>query len=1764
MKKRLLALLLALVMALGMLPTAFALDADEPAGAISAGAADAETLAEGETEEEAAEPEQPEAEEPAEEPEQAGEEPAAEPEEAEEPAEEPEEAAEVATFAADTDEACAFLEGVRLENGYYTTSSTSSPYIDMSTWSATKPEGYDNYIYYENGTLTIVGEIEATVYTHEVDSSIKATLAVFSGKLTVVGDGRISLRGETIPALLVAYNAAIDFNMTPNDLKDHLIDEQIWIYSWDAMAVWGDVTISNAAKVLIETKHGYGTVLEESYNTISGNAVINGGHVTLSNETNGACVKGNLNVTADGLTIRSQENDVATLTGGNYDIATDSMSIENRCGAAVDGNIKFSEMSGHASIYGCAGDGVPLVNGNMELVNASVTMVNKNRWVPGSYDETYKVAEGCKDDGPVLVGNLTAKNKEIDYAYIELSRPSESDEPVIIGDIDLTNTLGYLRTNDGGMAMKGNKITLTDSDLGIWDYESHLEESPELVIEGCNLLMKNSSINVSERKSAWNSIEILDDYQWYAGSLDRPEVEDFKSSSKGSLNPKLVNNQRTLVINSGDKCEEPRSAEYPSNPSLDGVVGQFMQTVVAVELTGDTLELQKVPGYGYLYSSYENGEEVKHYGLPASTDLSKYLTINTPAGGVWTVTTSGRTYQGDTELPLYIIGTATTTCEDVPLEMTISGDILASGEALTVTEKNTVCWNIRASAAGVDFDNIRTAYEFAKAVGGEDYATVTGNTVTLQKGALMEKSITMTGEFTVDLNGYELYYSNAKDPVLRSGAGKQTIRGGSANGAVNYVHNSIIVTGGELTLEGVKASFVTVEDGTLHMNETAASAVDVTGGVAEVSGSTLNFAGIKDGELILRETEIKKNSATSLRVNGGKVSIKDGTQIPCIVLVTGGEVQIDGGTFSGYEGHWLQQTGGLVSVNNGNLTGTMLVMDGELDLHGGEYSSGEAGNLGLYQAGGKVTAENVHLTSTAMKEEAEDGEIYYNHRCIWLDGGELTLKNTVVTGAVFINDGAKLEMTDSSIMTVNAVALYLDNSAAMITNGKLQGQNLAVNLGGKNASVTLNGGDLSGDIWGVLVGGGSFTMLDGTINGGKTGILVTGPKCKLTVTGGEVASPEVALYVENGSTVQLSGGTFTGDKNAIFAENGTMKGWLASGCEMSGDGLPDLFDPASESETGPGTVRIVEADYVGKAEKANEIMAKLPTDSSKIEKGDLALIEAAEEAYDAASADKNVKKLLDKALVKRVKAARKAYDKNEKAANKVQAMIDDLPDVSELEYAKHRKAVDKADKAFNKLTAAQRTFLTQDDVDTGAIGAETKLNACIKRIRTLENYEQTIKTAQTAFKKIPEWSKLKKSDESKVEAARKALDALLEQEKTAGGFIIPETDANRQKCEASIKAYDAFKKIAAEYRETYLNDLPSGNNVSKDSAGKINAAREAYDNLGKTEYPGATKNIQSFIDKKELTKLKNLEKQLAKNEKAALKVTKLIEKLLDYNTPFDSKQAKAIDAAWKAYEKLGSDAVKSFVENVETLTELYYQLHPDLRPGVWSVIDCAYISFPKGEAVLNADVVDFEAKTTTSAVKKLSSTDLNEYYDDTDISIDASLDAAAAKNFAYELATALKNLPNSEYSKDFNSLYDHLLKIAADKDGALSVKVGRYSNGAALNWAFGIHPYQLAQAKAEGKTVNLDDYTIKVVNGKPYLEITDDGQYSNASITPDKNDKDIALSSKTRFLVHNMDGTYSAYTGYKNVPSLIAHYAEVVFDADYTNELVAEVVYLTV
>lgn len=214
----------------------------------------------------------------------------------------------------------------------------------------------------------------------------------------------------------------------------------------------------------------------------------------------------------------------------------------------------------------------------------------------------------------------------------------------------------------------------------------------------------------------------------------------------------------------------------------------------------------------------------------------------------------------------------------------------------------------------------------------------------------------------------------------------------------------------------------------------------------------------------------------------------------------------------------------------------------------------------------------------------------------------------------------------------------------------------------------------------------------------------------------------------------------------------------------------------------------------------------------------------------------------------------------------------------------------------------------------------------------------------------------------------------------------------------------------------------------------------------------------------------------------------------------------------------------------------------------WAVFDKAWITFPEGEDTLNVKAYDLDAKLTTTTVKKFASVD--DYLDSnahTGVSVD---------DLARHVAVQLKYLTNGESNKDFDKLYDHLFKVTADKDGKLTVKVALTPNPEVKDAAhpLGVHPAD----DSFDKDTAIEHNTIKVTKNTPYL--TYDVQNVGGG-----EKKDIVLTSKTKFLVHQMDGTYASYTGYKNVPSMVAHYAEVVYDSDYKadDEKVASIVYLT-
>ena len=332
-----------------------------------------------------------------------------------------------------------------------------------------------------------------------------------------------------------------------------------------------------------------------------------------------------------------------------------------------------------------------------------------------------------------------------------------------------------------------------------------------------------------------------------------------------------------------------------------------------------------------------------------------------------------------------------------------------------------------------------------------------------------------------------------------------------------------------------------------------------------------------------------------------------------------------------------------------------------------------------------------------------------------------------------------------------------------------------------------------------------------------------------------------------------------------------------------------------------------------KVEEFKTCMTLVPAQSANVRQSDEKAIEAARTAYDQIT-DKDLLKTI-KTLYKQLTAAEKALTKNRAAAQKVQTQIDALPKkLAELTISM-RKTVDKAQKAYDKLTDGQKTFLKE--------GSEKKLSDCSRRMNILVGNESLIKAAEKACKSVPTAERVRRTDSAKLERARTAVEAveaqeaLLKKDDDLKDLVL--TISNRARYDEAQAAYERYNKEADDYRTAHLEKLPASQDVALSDADAITNARTAYRAL--------SRNVQSFIDKKELSNLTACEKQLRKvqaqdrkDRSAAAKVEAQIYKLPDVNRgqAVTERNAKAITAARNAYEKLGQ---KQYVSK-EALTYL--------------------------------------------------------------------------------------------------------------------------------------------------------------------------------------------------------------------------------------------------
>ena len=325
--------------------------------------------------------------------------------------------------------------------------------------------------------------------------------------------------------------------------------------------------------------------------------------------------------------------------------------------------------------------------------------------------------------------------------------------------------------------------------------------------------------------------------------------------------------------------------------------------------------------------------------------------------------------------------------------------------------------------------------------------------------------------------------------------------------------------------------------------------------------------------------------------------------------------------------------------------------------------------------------------------------------------------------------------------------------------------------------------------------------------------------------------------------------------------------------------------------------------------EARTLMEQLPEDTSYVDADHAQIVNDARTAYD--KLDKAGKNSL-KTEYKRLTACEKTLKKNEKAVQKVQTLLAKLPaaeDVMTKLSLTDKKNVTAAEKAYNPLTEDQRTFLTEDE--------HAKMQANSERMQTLIEGETLIKAAEKAIKSLPADTKIKATDSKKLETAQGAYDKVKNSE---DGLTIDPKLA--EKFETSRTAYYAYQQQAEDFRSEYLDALPKdANAVTAEYETAIPAARTAYKAL--------SKNVQSFIEKAEVSHLSACEKTLKKSKSAAVKVDKLIATLpADVNAEFTAKDEKAINAAWKAYSKLTSEQ-KTFLEDERHLLDCYNKAYPE-------------------------------------------------------------------------------------------------------------------------------------------------------------------------------------------------------------------------------------------
>ena len=455
---------------------------------------------------------------------------------------------------------------------------------------------------------------------------------------------------------------------------------------------------------------------------------------------------------------------------------------------------------------------------------------------------------------------------------------------------------------------------------------------------------------------------------------------------------------------------------------------------------------------------------------------------------------------------------------------------LAEDSAYTVGEDTGVSARALARTAGTKLKADNIATYVANGLGGGVY--------TLAEDVTISGTLTVTGEATVDLNGYVLRYAEEAEPdsIFRVTGGK-TLTMTDSRPAATHEDAKLpaggLITGGEGYRRDYGAGQSYSYSGGGVYVETGASFV--------LAGGTIYACGVQSGA--------NQAFGGGIYAEGGSVTMTGGAIRNCVLSANNGA---NGGGVCIYSGASFTMEGGVIAGCSAMSGGGILTSGGTVQITGGRIENCKASERGgglsvRGHTNGPVSVLDAVISGCEAKRgggvaligfaELELGE---NAR---ITGCTATEKDDTEAGA--IEYGAAIYMDLDSTYTVNYPGCFLyanggrvEGSVYMGPNGcdqpaKIKATNAIDHTDGKPTTV------FTGDV-----------SCEGDIRGGIFHRSVT-----VTDSNGNMTNPSRDNYWRFGSN--LSGGTFYGPVTTeCYVSGGTYYGGLTMGENAKLSGKP--------------------------------------------------------------------------------------------------------------------------------------------------------------------------------------------------------------------------------------------------------------------------------------------------------------------------------------------------------------------------------------------------------------------------------------------------------------------------------------------------------------------------------------------------------------------------------------------------------------------------------